>query len=156
MLKSVARTTVLLAVLLAGCAGAPPAVAHDVERQRHCLALALYWEARGEGARGMEAVGWTVMNRVYSPLFPATPCEVVYEGGEKPGCQFSWYCDGRSDRPRDWHSWQHAMLIAGKLLDRPRHDPTGGALFYHADSIAKPWRRPRTFTARIGRHLFYR
>jgi len=166
------RLTVLAALLLAGtvaaCAdmrvapapGAEPVerghAAQSVRHQQECMALALYWEARGEGFRGMEAVGWTILNRVYSPLFPATPCDVVYEGGERPGCQFSWYCDGRSDRPTDPASWRHAMLVAGNLLTRPGPDPTGGALFFHATSIAVPWRRPRVRTAQIGGHVFYR
>lgn len=131
---------------------APP----GIRRQQECMALAMYWEARGEGRRGMEAVGWTVLNRVNSPHFPSTPCAVVFEGGERPGCQFSWYCDGKSDRPRDRESWQRAMQVAGDLLERPGADPTGGALFFHATSIRTPWRRPRVRTARIGGHVFYR
>ena len=31
-----------------------------------------------------------------------------------------------------------------------------GALFFHADYIAEPWRLPRTRTVQIGRHIFYR
>ena len=120
------------------------------------MALAMYWEARGEGRRGMEAVGWTILNRVASPEFPSTPCAVVFEGGERPGCQFSWYCDGKSDRPRELGSWRHAMLVAGDLMTRPGADPTGGALFFHAASIRTPWRRPRLRTAQIGGHVFYR
>lgn len=166
------RLTVLAAVLLAGtvaaCADtrlapAPRAAPAErgfstssVRRQQECMALALYWEARGEGYHGMEAVGWTILNRVRSPLFPATPCEVIYQGGERPGCQFSWYCDGQSDRPADPASWRHAMLVAGTLLVRPGPDPTGGALFFHATSIGVPWRRPRVRTAQIGDHIFYR
>ena len=32
-------------------------------RDQQCLALAMYWEARGEGAAGMLAVGFVVKNR---------------------------------------------------------------------------------------------
>jgi len=166
------RLTLLATALLAGAVSAcadtrvapatavrtieRPHVAPSLRRQQECMALALYWEARGEGYRGMEAVGWTVLNRVHSPLFPATPCDVVFEGGERPGCQFSWYCDGLSDRPTDPASWRHAMIVAGNLLTRPSADPTGGALFFHATSIAVPWRRPRIRTAQVGGHIFYR
>lgn len=154
---------------LAGCADtpveAPPStpapdrgsrVGQIDRHQQECMALAMYWEARGEGRRGMEAVGWTILNRTGSMHFPATPCEVVFEGGERPGCQFSWYCDGRSDRPRDWASWQRAMRLAAHLMTLPGSDPTYGALFFHADDIAVPWRRPRERTAQIGGHVFYR
>jgi spore germination cell wall hydrolase CwlJ-like protein len=124
--------------------------------QQECMALAMYWEARGEGDLGMLAVGWTILNRSASPEFPLTPCEVVFDGGETPPCQFSWYCDGRSDRPRDWQSWQRAMRIAGELLTRPPNDPTRGALYFHSTLIDAVWHRGRTRTARIGSHDFYR
>lgn len=130
------------------------AQAASLEDEQHCLALAMYWEARGEGRHGMIAVGWTVLNRVRSEHFPATPCEVVRQGGEQPPCQFSWWCDGRSDRPRERRDWLSALLIAADLLTNPPPDPTGGAIFYHSTSIRSPWKRERT--ARIGQHVFYR
>jgi len=165
--KAVIGAVLVAAIGLAGCAGvqddaprpsaaSPPHAASTERRQQECIALAMYWEARGEGRRGMEAVGWTILNRTGSSHFPATPCEVVFEGGEQPGCQFSWFCDGRSDRPDDWQSWQRAMHIAGELLNGSGADPTGGALFFHATSIAMPWKRARVRTAQIGGHVFYR
>jgi hypothetical protein len=80
--------TALVAVLVAGCASTPPvperppeperqpapvplpepSVSHRPEapdaEARHCMALAMYWEARGEGREGMLAVGSVVLNRV--------------------------------------------------------------------------------------------
>lgn len=168
-MKNLTMCVLLLAATgTAGCAGTqvanPPQSVSlagpytgPIERhQQECIALAMYWEARGEGPRGMEAVGWTILNRTNSSHFPSTPCEVVFEGGERPGCQFSWYCDGSSDRPRDWRSWQQAMQIAGELLTEPQPDPTAGALFFHSDDIGNPWRRSRVRTAKIGGHVFYR
>ena len=130
--------------------------AGNLEDEHHCLALALYWEARGESRRGMVAVGWTILNRTQSLHFPATPCGVIYQGGEKPPCQFSWWCDGKRDRPRDQDSWIQARVIAAELLVDPPPDPTGRALFYHSTKIGVPWKRKRIRTARIGSHIFYR
>jgi spore germination cell wall hydrolase CwlJ-like protein len=135
---------------------ADDAYARSQEDEHHCLALALYWEARGESRRGMVAVGWTILNRARSRHFPGTPCAVVYQGGEKRPCQFSWWCDGKSDRPRDRNSWIRARVIAANLLVDPPPDPTGGALFYHSSSIKVPWKRKRIRTTRIGNHIFYR
>lgn len=147
-----------LALLL--CLMAPlythDAKARSLEAEHQCLALALYWEARGETRHGMVAVGWTILNRAQSLKFPATPCAVIYQGGEQPPCQFSWWCDGKSDRPRDQDSWIQARVIAAELLINPPPDPTGRALFYHSTSIRVPWKRKRTRTARIGNHIFYR
>ena len=123
---------------------------------QRCLALNLYWEARGEGREGMYAVGWTVLNRVQSADFPASVCGVIYQGGETPPCQFSWWCDGRSDRPQEWRSWEMALEVSAKLLRSPPPDPTAGALFYHNTSIRSPWLRTRQRTTQIGQHVFYR
>jgi N-acetylmuramoyl-L-alanine amidase len=114
----------------------------------------MYWEARGEGRRGMLAVGSVVLNRVDDHRFPDNACGVVFEGGETPPCQFSWWCDGNSDRPTHKGLWHDSLALADELLtDRPP-DPTRGALFFHNTSIQKPWQRQKT--ARIGNHLFYR
>jgi len=124
------------------------------KEQQHCMALNMYWEARGEGTDGMIAVGWTVLNRMRSRRFPSTPCDVVYQGGQRRGCEFSWWCDGRSDRPRDARSWRLAQHLAEQVLMAPPRDPTGGALYYHATSVRPGW--PHALTTRIGQHLFYR
>ena len=124
------------------------------KEQQHCMALNLYWEARGEGSDGMIAVGWTVLNRMRSRRFPATPCDVVHQGGQRRGCEFSWWCDGRSDRPRDAPSWRLALQLAERVLMAPPPDPTGGALYYHSTSVRPGWKHART--TRIGEHVFYR
>ena len=137
---------------------APPAAAAEPvdPAAAHCLALAMYWEAKAEGAEGMQAVGHVVLNRMTHDQFPDSVCGVVQEGGESPPCQFSWYCDGRSDRPRELAHWETAQSLAIEILASPTADPTDGALFFHADWMRSPWRVPRTRTAEIGGHVFYR
>lgn len=122
----------------------------------HCLALALYWEAKTEGPEGMMAIAAVVLNRVAHAAFPDSVCLVVTEGGETPPCQFSWWCDGRSDRPTEPEAWALAQRLARSALREPPRDPTDGALFFHNTGIANPWLRERRRTAQIGRHLFYR
>ncbi len=125
--------------------------------ERECLALAVYWEAGGEKREGMAAVAAVVLNRRESPDFPATVCEVVREGGTKPGCQFTFWCDGKSETPRDADLWAVAQEVAAEALERRPPDPTGAALFFHAESLgAAPWKIPRERTTRIGRHVYYR
>jgi len=121
---------------------------------RHCVALAMYWEARGEGPEGMLAVGSVIRNRVADSRFPNTFCGVVYQGGETPPCQFSWWCDGKSDRPTDSALWRSALSLADELLSDAPPDATAGALFFHHVGMRSPWRRQRTAT--IGNHVFYR
>jgi len=145
--------------LAALCWLAPQPAAAATERTAdaaHCLALALYWEAKSEGVEGMLAVASVVLNRVAHPQFPDTVCGVVTQGGEQPPCQFSWWCDGRSDRPTEAAAWQLAQSLARSSVGRVPRDATRGALFFHNTSIATPWVRKRERTVQIGRHVFYR
>ncbi len=131
-----------------------PATHRSADGAQHCVALAMYWEARGEGRDGMAAVGAVIRNRVKNKSFPNDYCAVVYQGGETPPCQFSWWCDGKSDRPTNQTQWALALGTADDLLAGRISDPTNGALFFHSTAIRRPWNR--TQTARIGGHVFYR
>jgi N-acetylmuramoyl-L-alanine amidase len=147
----------LVPLLLAWLEASPTArAASSLDDSSRCLALALYWEARTEGPDGMLAVASVVLNRVAHPAFPNSVCAVVTEGGEQPPCQFSWWCDGKSDRPTEPHAWRLAHQIAKAALAKPAADRTRGALFFHNTSIKTPWLRKRERTAQIGRHIFYR
>ena len=143
-----ARAILLVFIAILAQFRGADAEAASLDVEHECLALALYWEARGEGRRGMTAVGWTILNRVRSPRFPNTPCGVVRQGGEQPPCQFSWWCDGKSDRPRDRHSWNRAQTIAAELLRDPPPDPTDGSVFFHNTSVRPSWTKSRTRTWR--------
>jgi N-acetylmuramoyl-L-alanine amidase len=111
---------------------------------------------RPKGPEGMRAVASVVLNRVAHPQFPDTVCAVVTEGGEQPPCQFSWWCDGKSDRPTEARAWRLARQIAHAALTDPPRDRTGGALFFHDAAIATPWLGKRERTVQIGRHIYPR
>ena len=142
----------LIAALFMGCLAISwPSRAEPLTDAVRVMALNMYHEARGEGLRGMVAVGWVVLNRMADPAYPDTVREVVYQG-----CQFSWVCDRRSDRPRDARAWRRAVQLAAALLRERVPDPTRGALWYHASRIKRPnLGSPVTTVARIGRHVFY-
>ena len=104
----------------------------------------------------MVAVGWVILNRRNDSSFPATVCGVVRDGGENPPCQFSYWCDGHTDSPKQNHAWSLAREIAVQLLTAPPDDPTHGALFYHSIDSSPSWTREHRRTAQIGHHIFYR
>ncbi len=131
----------------------PAAPAGEIE----CLALNIYFEARGEPEAGQLAVGHVVMNRVSSKRFPATVCDVIQQGGalRRDRCQFSWWCDGRSDTPRNKRLWEKSAELALKVYWGRTVDPTEGALWYHADYVKPAWRKTFDRGPKIGRHIFY-
>ena len=66
-----------------------------------CLALNVYHETRGEPMSEGYAVSHVVLNRVKHDRWPDDVCSVVKQGYKKGSekCQFSWYCDGKPDKP---------------------------------------------------------
>jgi spore germination cell wall hydrolase CwlJ-like protein len=118
------------------------------------LALNIYNEARGEGRKGMIAVGWVVLNRLADPAFPRTIDAIILQGqGGK--CQWAWVCDDPG-RPRDQRSWRLALELAAMMMTSPPPDPTGGALWFKPQSAGDPhWSTAIVRTARIGNHVFY-
>lgn len=147
----------LVAGLLTGQPAAAAQININIAEELDCLALNIYHEARGEPELGKLAVGHVTLNRVADARFPMTVCGVVRQGGEAKlhRCQFSWWCDGRSDRPRDTEAWQAVRAVARKVYLGFSVDPTEGALWYHADSVLPSWGKVLTRGPQIGQHLFY-
>lgn len=134
---------------------ATPRLDGDLKREFECLALNIYWEAKSEPVLGQVAVAAVTLNRVADPAFPKTICGVVKQG-ESRTCQFSWVCDGRSDRPCQDEAWQQAREIAYQSMFFDPPDPTGGALYFHANYVHPSWARSMVRVARIGKHIYYR
>ncbi len=130
---------------------------HPVSDELHCLALTIYFEARGEPETGKLAVAHVVMNRMKDSRFPDTICRVVQQGGEqvRHRCQFTWWCDGLSDRPKNLRQWEKSKDLARTVYWGGNPDPTDGALWYHADYVAPTWAQAFDRTSKIGRHIFY-
>lgn len=132
---------------------------------RECLAKNIYFEARGETIAGQVAVAWVTLNRMESSKFPDTLCGVVYQARtDRNGnplrhqCQFSWFCDGKSDRIRNQREWEDVQLITNVvLLDwaRAKDSPVQDATFYHADYVRPYWAEKFTQVAQIDTHIFY-
>ncbi len=132
-------------------------VASNVNDELLCLALNIYHEARSEPLSGQIAVAQVTLNRVASTAFPESVCGVVQQGGQRLNrCQFSWWCDGQSNRPTEQAAWHRSLDLGRRMLTEQAPDPTNGALYYHADYVSPSWSRSFQRTTQIGRHLFYR
>ncbi len=137
----------------------------DYARQRDCLALNIYHEAKGESELGQRAVAYVTLNRANDERYPDNVCDVVYQAqigsdGEpkRNKCQFSWYCDGRSDEPTDKEAYAEAMFVASVVINTYGYsfDPTLGATMYHAESVNPGWSSSFEETTEIENHIFYR
>lgn len=134
---------------------------------RYCLAQNIYFESANQSFAGKLAVAHVVINRMEDLQFPNTVCGVVYQaktytnwkGNEVPirnQCQFSWYCDGKSDEPVDSKTWIKSLYIADLALTGEYRDITEGALWYHADYILPYWADELEFVTQIDDHIFYK
>ena len=155
-----------------------PALADTVPTQEQhlineafCLAQNVYFEARNQPLAGQFAVISVTINRVNDHRFPDTVCGVVYQGPHRPTwkgtgemipvrhrCQFSWYCDGLSDRVHDLETFDDIFDLTSGIVDGTFTvtDITEGATHYHADYVEPAWAKTKTKTIEIEDHIFYR
>ena len=126
--------------------------------EHRCLSEALYYEARGEGRIGEQAVAEVVFHRMNAGHYGHSICAVVYEGSSHRGCQFSFTCNGDLQRPREASAWNKSEQLAAQILtgEAPLRNATGGATHYHANWVKPSWAPTLKKTAQIGNHIFYR
>lgn len=145
----------------------------ELNQDTHCLAQNIYFEAGNQPLAGKIAVVNVVLNRVEHDKFPNNVCDVVYQTKEwrtswtgktipKLGmCQFSWFCDGKSDKPKDSKTWAESLQLADDMLVKYVKsdnylDLTEGAMWYHAYYIQPYWSHHLNETVQISAHIFYR
>lgn len=121
-----------------------------------CLSRTIYWEAKGGASADMEGVANVVLNRIGHEGFPGTICEVVKQGSEKKTCQFSWWCNGRSDQADEEGAYATAKEIARKALNQQLTDRTHGAMYFHDRKVKPDWARKYIKTAETKKFLFYK
>ena len=136
---------------------AVPAEADEVE----CLAKNIYYEARDQNLTGMYAVAGVTLNRVKDRRWPNDICAVVKQRTIVQNqwiCQFSWFCDGLSDKPREPDSWIEALnrtLVAVELYNNG-FDISHGSTHYHYKNVKPYWSTTIEYITTIDDHHFYR
>lgn len=113
-----------------------------------CLALNVYYEARGEPWEGQVAVAKVTMTRAARE--DKNVCEVVY--AKK---QFSWTL--KKQKAPEGIAWINARAVARRALTgRLKYDPSWGATHYHATYVKPKWSRSMKLASVVGRHKFYK
>ncbi len=134
----------------------PESVFND--KQQHCLAEGVYFEARGESAEGQAAVAQVILNRVRNPAYPDTICGVVFQNQKmRNHCQFSFACDGRPERISEQAAWKAAQQVALDVTSgKTWIDEVGDSTHYHAGYVNPRWGHRMIQKDRLGEHIFYR
>ena len=112
-----------------------------------CIAMAVYFEARGESTMGQRAVAEVIMNRVADPRWPSSACEVV-----KQSRQFSFYKAGKKYKT-DPSLYARAEAVARGAMGGDTLNT--GALYYHSTKVHPVWRHKLEALGTIGSHVFY-
>ena len=166
---------VLVSFMVATTAVESPEVDKFRLTEATCLAKNMYFEARNQGLAGQLAVSLVVMNRVKDERFPNTICGVIEQERASPiskwwlkekgkivpirnRCQFSWFCDGKSDDPKEPTTYGRLLDISKDLVYGHLDvvDFTEGATHYHADYVYPAWRKQKKKTVEVADHIFYR
>ena len=136
-------------------------VANDTDRRElTCLAMNVYYEARGEPVEGQYGVAEVTMNRVDDPRYPDTVCGVVYQQRwdylrKRHVSAFSWTEFDAVPEP-EGEAWERAVEVADATFYGRRSESLDGAVHYHSVHIRPSWARGKDPVAKIGRHAFYR
>ncbi len=127
-------------------------------KQQKCLATGIYFEARGEPARGQAAVAQVILNRVRNPSYPNSICGVVYQNKSwRNRCQFSFACDRIRDKVNNKRLWNLAEHIAKETTAGTIWlSQVGSSTHYHATYVNPKWAKHMKRVGKIGLHIFYR
>lgn len=133
----------------------------NIQRQLHCLARNVYYEAGSEPMAGQLAVAQVTVNRAHSSRYPNDLCAVIAQSDNLSGgrrvCQFSWYCDESKNKKRIINE-NHPSFLAAKrvFVEGYRIPKLHGVYFFHRHDIIIDPDWPYKFITQIGNHVFYK
>ncbi len=128
----------------------------DADKALRCMTQAVYYEAGFEPIAGRFAVAQVILNRMRHPAFPKSVCGVIYQGSNRPGCQFSFACDGSLLRAPSAKAWSEARQVAAQALAGTVTSSVGMATHYHANYVSPYWAPKLHKINQMGAHIFYR
>ena len=118
--------------------------------QIECLVRNAYFESRGQGVKGMQAVTWVVLNRTKHPSYPSTPCSVIAQPK-----QFSWY-GNKPIQIKEKDAYTQAERVVEGVLSGKLKDNTNSSTHFHSTRIKPVWASRLSYTTTIGSHCFYK
>lgn len=113
-----------------------------------CMTRAIYHEARGETYKGQVAVGWVILNRLKSDLFPKKICDVVYQPK-----QFT-DLDGRMVFANG-DEFYSSKKAAKQVLNSEVLDPVDGMKCFYAQRKVRRKFHGKRPSIIIGNHTFW-
>lgn len=113
-----------------------------------CLALNIYFEARGEPIEGQYAVAHVTLNRTKENN--TSICKEVFRKNQFSWTQYKYTIPSQTDK-----SWILAKEIAQKA--NQTNDITKGSTYFHEKNCKniQSIKQGRVKTIKVGNHIFY-
>lgn len=124
--------------------------AGQMDDEAECLAIAVYFESKGEPLDGQLAVAQVIVNRVEDGRFGRDICAVV-----KAPKQFSFVKAGSLPAPTNRAAWETAKAVALIAISGSWPEIAPDATHFHATRVNPGWKNLRR-VATVGQHVFYR
>lgn len=119
------------------------------ERERECLARAMFFESNRSSRDGLVAVGSVVMNRKESGKWGDDICDVV--GAKRQ------FAPGVLSRPMNSKALPDVMDAADAVLKGERHPKvTDDVMFFHTAGLKFPYKNMRYTTVAGGNAFYYK
>lgn len=135
---------------------------YTVMNAANILARTLYYEARSEGEKGIDAVASVILNRAHGKAenLP-TVCLAKKQfscWNEKKDLTPDKYTflipSGAAKKGKDREMWLYCQKIAGKMIFGEFKSTIGNRNAYHTISITPSWNTAMSDKTTIGNHIF--
>lgn len=163
-MKSLIKSVIIALVLFLAY---PSDLAMDAPRHfssEDCLAANLFFEARGESIKGMQAVAAVTINRLKHKNYPSDLCSVVFQRK-----QFSWThqekyskiisvldADVSAMSRKDELKFHQARILAAMHHEELTRILPKNTIFYHNKKVNPKWATFKVKVASLGGHIFYK
>lgn len=129
------------------------------QNEKDCIKAALWYEARGESPKGIEAVASVIQNRVQHKNYPSTYCGVIQQHK-----QFSFTLFDKpvgdaleaSIKPQEQQKYMQVVQLSEKMLEGEFEPILPSSVLHYAHvKISNAWTKTKQTYVRIGNHRFY-
>jgi spore germination cell wall hydrolase CwlJ-like protein len=128
------------------------------QKELDCMTEAIWYEARGEGTQGMQAVAGVILNRTKSKQYPDSVCAVVHQPK-----QFSYRNHVLPAQPvrivynqSEAEAYTQARKVSiDALTGRLEQLFDNSVLWYAKANVSNYWTKKKAAVMQIGQHIFY-
>ena len=117
-----------------------------------CMAMTMYYEARGTIKSNIIGVGYVTMNRLSDGSYGSSVCNVVYQK-IRGYPQFTWTALPNK-KPKETQEMLRIQKYAYSIYFKQITDPTNGATHFYLIGVDNPKWKNKGPKVKLGPHMF--